>query len=377
MDIYILIRYNYIIMSKKVSTLKDVARQVGCSTAVVSTVLNGARGNTGVSEKLRKEVLTVAKNLDYRPNFSARSLRIRESIGPAFLLINDIDKEGKFSPYWGQIISGAEHGVDEQDKNLVVIGEKETETDSALERRSLRYLHEGRIGGLIVPSYMSHLNIGHFQDSDGPIVWILGGPEESAHPRVNMDPAPGIFEAVSHLNDLKHTEITWLCADSDDDSIMNPRKEAFHNACKKYNITPTVKNMYDKIAWKTSELYNDNSEEITRASIAAADELLSANPPSAIICSQEIIAVGVYYSALRKGLNIPEDLSVIGFDDFHAENMYPQLTSITHNLFGIGKRAAEIALECERDSDAMESYRGKTELVPSYLIVRNSTEKKK
>lgn len=365
-------------MSKKFSTLKDVARQVGCSTAVVSTVLNGARGNTGVSEKLRKEVLTVAKNLDYRPNFSARSLRIRESIGPAFLFITATERKETFSPYWGQIINGAENCVDSQDKNLVVIGEKETETDSALERRSLRYLHEGRIGGLIVPGFLSSLNIGHFQDSDGPIVWILGGPEESTHPHVDMDPAPGIYDAVEHLHQLGHTEITWLCADAEDDNGMQTRQAAFNTACEKFGVSPIIVNFYNSVKWCFDQKYNNNDDEIIRASIVAASEILSKPVhPSAIICSQEIIATGLYYASLQKGVNIPDDLSVIGFDDFFANRMYPQLTSINHNLFGIGKRAAEIALECERDATVMENYRGTKEVVPAYLVIRNSTGKKK
>ena len=350
---------------------------MGCSTAVVSTVLNGARGNTGVSEKLRKEVLTVAKNLDYRPNFSARSLRIRESIGPAFLFITATERKETFSPYWGQIISGAENCVDGQDKNLVVIGEKEPETDSELERRSLRYLHEGRIGGLIVPGFLSHLNIGHFQDSDGPIVWILGGPEESSHPQVNMDPAPGIFDAVEHLHQLGHTEITWFCADPQEDDNMHSRRAAFVDACNKYGIASTILNFSQEVNWN-DEPYSNNDNEIIRASIVAASDMLSKpSHPTAIICSQEIIATGLYYASLQKGVNIPDDLSVIGFDDFFGNRMYPQLTSINHNLFGIGKRAAEIALECERDAAILESYRGKKEVIPSYLVIRNSTGKKK
>ncbi len=364
-------------MSKKVSTLKDVARKVGCSTAVVSTVLNGARGNTGVSDKLRKEVLDVAKSLDYRPNFSARSLRIRESIGPAFLFITANERKEPFTAYWGQIIYGAEDCVDAQDKNLVVIGEKETETDSALERRSLRYLHEGRIGGLLVPGFLSSLNIGHFQDSDGPIVWILGGPDESPHPQVNMDPAPGIFDAIEHLKELGHTCITWLCADNVTDTAMIKRQTAFTDACNNTGITPTIINFNDKVKWKDLP-YEDNIDEIISSAINISKEMLSSSTrPTAVICSQEIIATGLYYSTLRQGLTIPDDISIIGFDDFNASKMYPKLTSISHNLIGIGRRAAEIALECERDSAMLEHYRGKKELLPSYLVIRNSTGPKK
>ena len=94
---------------------------------------------------------------------------------------------------------------------------------------------------------------------------------------------------------------------------------------------------------------------------------------TAVVCYSERTAFGAYAAAHRAGMRIPEDLSVVGFDDLHAHMAHPKMTVVSHMLAEAGRRAAAIAIEIAADPKKRKSYTAYRELLPSELIVRSST----
>jgi LacI family transcriptional regulator len=347
-------------MSTMAVTLKDVAQAVGCSTAVVSTVLNGARGNTVVSDGLRERIHDAARRLGYRPNFTARSLRGGPSVGIGFVLLGT-PHQAVIHGYWGLVVAGAELGAREHDRSIVIISE---ETPLAAgPRRAVRYLQEGRIGGLIAPGFLAHLCPDLDDDAAGPLVWACNGPAHSPHPRVELDSAPGIEAAVAHLAALGHRDILWVGRQSDGHEALPERRTSYEAAMRAYGLTPRA-------------LHIDDSAGLSREIELARDALrpvLAAPRPTALLCANENLASGAYAAAAGHGLRIPDDLSIIGFDDIRAEFLSPPLTVVSHMLIEIGARAAAMALEMEGDPARRQAYRGAVEHIPARLVVRGST----
>jgi DNA-binding LacI/PurR family transcriptional regulator len=100
---------------------------------------------------------------------------------------------------------------------------------------------------------------------------------------------------------------------------------------------------------------------------------LSGQRGTAVVCFDERMAFGVYAAANELGLRIPDDLSVIGFDDIHASMAYPAMTVVSHMLQQIGRSAARLALEMVGDRRAWKRLRGRRERVPATLVIRQST----
>ena len=162
-------------------TLKEIARQAGCSITVVSKVLNGARGSAGAGVETRTRILLLAHELGYSPNFHARALQEGRSrtIG---LVCRLHDRSHFENDFWGQLIQGVERGVRAGRHDLLVIGPTE-ESNELL--RGVEHLRQRRIDALVVPAdiYRHELSA---VDPHLPIV-IAGDATGFLFPNVQVD----------------------------------------------------------------------------------------------------------------------------------------------------------------------------------------------
>jgi LacI family transcriptional regulator len=292
-------------MVKKV-TLGDVAAKAGCSKAVVSTVLNNAKGRTIVSAKMREHVEKCAKELNYVKNFMASNLSKKESFAVGICVwgtnVNYYD-----SGFWSPIIAGAEVALAKQEKSLILIGEEYD--DSSFENsRSYNYLQSNRIGSLIIS-----IEAYWFEQYDAlkaNIVWLMQE-RYGNHPTVIYDPTPGIDDALNHLKEFGHKHIFWFGKGNDPASV---KREI---TLKKMVAQKGMKLTSFNHAFGVSGTKKDIIEYIEDYKNAMSSTLIGASSTAAL-CYNENIASAVYGVIHEQGKSIPKDFSVIAFDDIYA-----------------------------------------------------------
>jgi LacI family transcriptional regulator len=334
----------------KTASLSDVARLAGVSTATASRVLGNSRQ---VGAGLRQRVLDSAAKLGYAPNPHARALaRSRDaSVG---VVVNDIS-----DPYFSEIIRGALDGAEASGRMLLICN---TYRDAERELAYVRHFRAQRVDALLLlgsgrldrefETQLSAEIIG-FERAGGRAVLI--GRHEAAGDAVLPDNADGARQMARHLAELGHRQVGVVSGPPILTTIFD-RLTGFREELSRLGIPLLDKHIchggFDR----------SQGEQAT-------DKLLDALPNlTAIFALNDVMAIGVLASLRRKGLRVPEDVSVTGFDDIPiAADLRPGLTTVRVPMVEIGRRAFALALE-------PRTQRFRTERLPTELIVRESTQ---
>ena len=310
-------------MKIKRPTIDDVARQAGVSKATVSAVLN----NTGsVKGSTRDQVVAVMEMLNYRPTqLAGRSAARRvKSIG---LLIKEID-----NPYYAEIVLGA-RTLASQNGYTLLVASSEGEFDA--ERRAIELLQAKDVDGLVAtPVLDEHADLSHFFElkrRNFPFVLleeVLGVPASL----VDVDNSAGSRKAVEYLIDQGHTRIAHF-AGPRYSMHSQERIDGVRHACSASHLIFTD---YDIVR------AGAHLADGYRAALEYFRERSEAERPTAVTCYNDLVAIGVCRALRELGLGVPEDVSVIGFDDIPlVEYLAVPLTTVRVPKF----RMAEIATE--------------------------------
>jgi LacI family transcriptional regulator len=329
-------------------TIRDVARHARVSVATVSHVINGTHY---VSPQLRKQVLEAIEALDYRPNRLAQALNSR-TIPLLALIVPDIS-----NPYWSQVARAIQDITDLHDYSLIVCS-----TDGLLERE-VRFLRSllGWISGLILhPYHVTHKQVSQSMGKTIPVV-ILGdfvtAEEYPAHwDRVGGDNQGGAQSAVEHLIQLGHRRIAFIQGPADTPTSIR-RLAGFRRA-------------FAVAGLPVSEALLVRGDYTQEGGRQAMDALLDRpDPPTAVFCANDLSAFGALETAKRRGFAIPQELSIVGFDDIdEAAHLAPPLTTIRQSPRQLGTMSARTLFE--RIDGRTEPVRLTIEFS---LIVRQST----
>ena len=304
--------------------IKDVARLAGVSASTVSVILNQVEG-ARVSEATRSRVEEAARQLGYSPNGLARGLRTQRSqtIG----LVSDVIAT---TPYAGQLIQGAQDAAWREGYLLMLVN---TGGDEDLERHAIATLLQRQVDGILLAT-MYHRSIDVPPALQGiPLVVLDARPTGGVAPYVIPDERKGAMTAVRELGAHGHRRI-GLALDDRDSPAGRGRLEGYREALAEYGI-------------------EDDPALVVRASSdssggerAGALLLDRPDPPSAIFAFNDQMAVGVYRTAAERGLRIPEDLSVVGFDDLFliGRELSPGLTTVALPHYAMGEIAADVLL---------------------------------
>jgi len=326
--------------------IHTVARLANVSIATVSRTINHI---PTVNPKMAKRVWQVIKELNYFPNSQARSLVSGRSrlLG---LIVSEIT-----NPFFPELIQGfedvaVEHGYE------ILIGS--TNYDPERMKRCIRRMVERKAEGVAVMTFgIEEPLLDQLADRNVPLVFVDVGPERPGISVLRVDYHHGIRQGVQHLAALGHRDIAFITGPLKLHSAQS-RLAAFQRAVQECGI----------VADKERIIEGDHTME---GGMAAAEKLLAnAKLPTAIMCSNDVTAIGVLHEAYRAGLRVPDDLSVIGFDDIHITQMtIPPLTTIQMSCFELAK-AAVLALRAhvEGTPEPKREYPIKTE-----LVVREST----
>ena len=337
-------------MSEPRPTIIDVARAASVHPSTVSRVVNG-RAELSLLPETRQRVLAAARRLGYRPSALARSLRLRRTFTLG-MLIPDIT-----NPFFPPIIKGAEDTAHARGYNVILCN---TEDSSEREATYLRVLRERQVDGLLIASsFTADAVIADLRKERFPFVLVNRASSRGADDLgVLADNRAGMGSAIDHLIELGHRRI-GIAAGPQTTTTGQERLVYAKSAMRARHLRP------DEALITVSEGFSEET------GYRAACRLFRAgHPPTAVVCANDLIALGALRAAQEVGLRVPADLSVVGFNDIPLAGRFdPPLTTVRVPQQEMGARAAALviaALEGER----IEARRV---LVEATLVVRAST----
>lgn len=336
-------------MIQKTITMQDVAREANVSPATVSRVLT----NPGlVQEPTREAVHEAIRKTGYRVNQAARNLRMRRA-SAVLILVPNLGK-----PFYSGILAGISAGFAGTGYAVLIT---DTENDPIQGSILAGYFLDGRIDGAIaLDGRLSHEVLQECTDHGvgERIVFLCEWVEGESFPVISSDNAEGARLAIRHLYELGHRKVAH---------ITGPEGNVLTTARRNGMVAERARlNMPAPPEWI---IRGDFSLESGRA--AAAKILDMSHRPTAVFCSADMVAIGLIAGLHDGGLKVPEDISVVGFDDIEmSEHSIPALTTIRQDRHRLGRRAAEVLLD--RLSQP-ETATTPDPAIPVELVVRDST----
>lgn len=330
------------------ATIKDIARKVGVSPSVVSRALNN---KYGVREATRQAVIQVAKELGYHPNAAARSLVTKrsETIG---VIIPDISE-----PFYSRMIKGMEYVASKTGYTLLFSNSYESLEQSKVVPRMVE---AERVEGMVIvgSSRKEKDYIQSLTDQGTPFVVIE---RHYSDPRMNciwVDNVVGGYVATKHLIECGHTRVAHITGDLD-----------FEVAAERF---AGYKKALDESGIAFSPELVVSGAFVWQDGYSGMKTLLSRTPRcTAVFVGNDTMAYGALQAIAEAGLSVPQDISVIGFDDLEFSLLTnPPLTTVRQPRYEMGRDAARLLVTCLERSTQDE---GMKICYPPEMVIRRST----
>ncbi|MFK0007291.1 LacI family DNA-binding transcriptional regulator [Paenarthrobacter sp. NPDC090520] len=325
---------------RRAATQSDVAREVGVSRTLVSFAFRGA---PGVSGETKEAIFEAARRLGYRPNAVAADLarKHRSAVG---LYLMDIRNE-----IYADILSGVRTALAQQHNRLILSVSRSADGE---DRGALESLIEARVGIIIAATLLDPDHDVHEMARSVSLVSVTR-PVEGVD-SVYSDDAYGARVATEHLLGLGHTRITHLAGLAYDGHLV--RRRAYEQTMRDAGLVPQTV--------CADDFTQDSGER------AAARILDQADRPTALFCHNDQLALGAREAAYARGISIPGDLSLIGYDNSRTARLHGiDLTSVDLHAVQLGEAAGEVALERLANPDGPPADR---KFMPQ-LVLRRST----
>jgi DNA-binding LacI/PurR family transcriptional regulator len=338
---------------RKEITIYDIARELNVSTSTVSRAL---KNHHSIGPAMTETVKRLAKERGYRPNSLAASLRQNKTntIGVMIAWIN--------RPFVSSLISGVEEIASTKGYNVVI---SQSHDSFEKEIANAHTLYSSRIAGLVVSLAMETKSYEHFQqfvDHDIPIVFVDRVSESFDADKVVIDNFAAAFQATQHLIEQGCKRIAHI-GGAQHRNVYRERKNGYIAALKQFGLEPD-----DSLIVYGDTLNAEEGHKMT-------NHLLDLPyPPDSIFSSNDTSAVSAIQVAKQRGLKIPRDLAVIGFNnDSISLIIDPPLSTISHPAVNMGKIAVQQVLKHKEYKDAVTS---EIITLKKELIIRESSLKK-
>lgn len=313
-------------MAKRV-TLTDVAKLAGLSPTTVSMVLNN-RQDTRLSESAAERVREAATKLNYRPNPAARGLRLGKTRTVGF-----ISDEVTITRYASAMIRGLLEEAEDRDHTVLISesGRRSDRVASALELMLDRQA-DGIVFGLMGAKQID-LPMASF---DVPLV-VVNGTSADGHPCVLPDEFQAGYDAVHHLTERGHRRIGFI---GRSEALLDPV------------LSVTISQRYAGLDAGMADIGGEFAHQVDGRywepdfGYRGAIEIFDRTPVTALVAANDRVAFGIYQAAQERGIRIPEDLSVVSFDDeYLASYLHPALTTMQIPYLEMGRKAMQLTLD--------------------------------
>jgi len=329
------------------STISDVARQAGVSTMTVSRVINNS-GN--ISPETRERVEKAIRDLGYVPNALARSLHFKQTKTLA-LVLTDIT-----NPFFTTIARGVEDAASEQGFSVIFCNTDESESKEA---EYLNVLLQKRVDGLLlVPACCLADSVVFLQERKAIVVVLDRHVSDVRVDTVRGDSEEGAYQLTRHLLDLGHTRIAILSGPPSV-STATDRVAGYRRALAEAGLDSRAELVYH------GEYSQASGHQMALQALAMMPR------PTALFAANNFITSGAFRAVREVGLRVPEDISIVSFDDLPtASDMGPFLTVAAQPAYEMGRRATELLLTRLAGEGPAEPQ----EIVmPTQTIVRGSS----
>ena len=326
-------------------SIYDIAKKAGVSPSTVSRALED---HPRIGTTTRKRIQELAREMDYVPSTVAKSLAVNKTwtIGMVLATISD--------PFMGRVVEGVEQAAIEAGFNVFI---STSQNDRQREIAAIKMLQKRRVDGIIViASHLLDQHPGFFVRSKVPIVIINEQkPGETMH-FVTVDDVHAAQLAVEHLLALGHCRIGYV-------GVTN-RPKSNQYRLKGYQDTLEAAG----IASDPALIFTSHTiEDHAKRGEASLEPLLDAGA-TAVFCYNDTAAMSLLAACYKRGVSVPDNLSVIGFDDIDmAAYTIPPLTTIRQPRFELGQRAMHMML------DLLAGQKPENQIVPGELVVRQTT----
>jgi len=330
--------------SKQVVTLKALAERVGLTPGTISAVLNASEASKAIPQHTQDRILLAARELNYQPNFFARTLRSKRTytVGVIAQEIGD--------SYSGPIISGIESYL--RDRNYFFLTGIHRHDPKLFDQYSQLLLRRGVEGFITID-----LNLPHSLPL--PTVAIAGHRRYGGVTNIVLDHRRAAQLAISHLLELGHERIAFMRGNP----ASSDSETRWQNICAVADDLDVKVRPELKLQIETEESSPELGYGITKRLLASGEKF------TALFAYNDLAAIGAIRAIREAGLEVPTDVSVVGFDDIEAANYHsPTLTTVRQPLKEMGEIAAKTLMQ------AIESKRGADEIaIKPQLMVRQST----
>lgn len=307
-------------------TIYDIANKLKLATSTISRAL---KDHSSISKKTIKKVKETAEEMGYVPNTLAAGLRSNktQTIG---VLIPTVTQ-----PFLSSLISGIEITAQKSGYNVIIM---QSNDSYEAEVSMAKSLYGSRVSGIICSLAMKTIDTSHFQqfiNNNIPVVFVDRVPKNFNTFRVIIDNYSAGYKATQHLIEQGCTRIGHLTAGSKFGNLYTERMRGYLDALKNYNLPIE------------DELIIDLKTVTYEEGVKASNKLLNLkNPPDGIFSAGDIMGISAIQTAKKRGIKIPQDLAIIGFNnDPISEIIDPNLSTITHPAAKMGQMSAEIILK--------------------------------
>ncbi|WP_432405132.1 LacI family DNA-binding transcriptional regulator [Wukongibacter sp. M2B1] len=325
--------------------IKDIAKIAGVGVSTVSRVINN---HPDVKDKTRDKVLKIIEEYNYIPNNSARNLKRTDSKNIGVLV------KGIFNPFFAKLIQFIEEKIDEEGYSMILHYNDDNANDI---EAAVELIKEKKLKGLIcLGGDFTSLDESQLVDLDTPIVLsstdIIEDANRTFFSSVIIENEKAAFDAVEYLCRLGHKKIGIIATGQEDRCVGRLRFEGYKRALLKYGIE------YD-------EGYFEIGEYTFESGFKAMNKLLDKDIDlTAVFITSDIMAIGASKAILSRGLRIPDDISIVGFDGIeYAEYFHPSISTIKQPDEGLGKKSADILFDLIKGKKNHEHIILKTELL--------------
>jgi alanine racemase len=310
-------------------TIAEVARKAGVSPTAVSFTFNRP---SELSPATVRRVLAVAEELGYAPNPHAKALHSSRAGAIGMLVPEDIS-DAFANPFYAPFVRGVGSICDELDLSLMVVSPHEGSLEKGITKAPAD-------GFIVLGAGEKHPDVSPLYRRRVPFVIVDGDAEKA--PSVNVEDEKGAHEAASRLLARGHTEMLVM-------TFLNPRSQLVEAPF--HDIASRRQSGYMRAFEEHGVAWGEAPAEAKQCSIEGGDERMKAawsdgHRPTAVLCAADALAFGVLLAAEKRGVRVPEDLEVVGFDDVpEAALSRPALSTVRQPIREKGRIAARLLTE--------------------------------